>query len=101
MSIKKQILKSKPVCKVTFKLSKADVGNASGVAILGDFNGWNPTADVMAQLKDGSFSHTIELATGASYRFRYLADGANWFDDAEADAHENSEFGSINNVINA
>ena len=101
MSIKKQCLKSKPVCKVTFKLSKAEVGNASEVAILGDFNGWSPTADIMSQLKDGSFSHTIELASGASYHFRYLADGANWFDDTEADAYENSEFGSANNVINA
>ncbi|KAF0131993.1 MAG: hypothetical protein FD155_517 [Bacteroidetes bacterium] len=101
MSIKKQVLKSKPVCKVTFKVTKAEAGAAGEVAVLGDFNEWNPTADVMSKLKDGSFSHVIEVETGKSYHFRYLADGANWFDEPEADAHQTSEFGSANNVINA
>ncbi|HQO49220.1 MAG TPA: isoamylase early set domain-containing protein [Bacteroidales bacterium] len=100
MSIKKQALKSKPVCKVTFKLSKAEAAGANEVAVLGDFNEWNPTSDVMGKLKDGSFSHTIELEAAKSYRFRYLADGATWFDEAEADAQEASEFGSANNVLN-
>ncbi len=101
MSIKKQVLKSKPVCKVTFKVSKAEAGSAAEVAVLGDFNAWNPAADVMSKLKDGSFSHTIEMESGKSYRFRYLADGTTWFDEPEADAQESSEFGSSNNVINA
>ena len=101
MSIKKQLLKSKPVCKVTFKVSKAEAGAAGQVAILGDFNGWDATADVMSPLKDGSFSHTIELEQGKSYHFRYLADGANWFDEPEADGQASGEFGAANNVINA
>ncbi|MDP3445945.1 MAG: isoamylase early set domain-containing protein [Ignavibacteria bacterium] len=102
MSIKKQILKSKPVCKVSFKVSKEEAENAKEIAVVGDFNDWNKTADVMNKLKDGSFSHTIELASGASYKFRYLADGLKWFDEAEADKHTPSEFGdSVNNVIEA
>lgn len=100
MSIKKQVLKSKPVCKVSFKISKEQADHASEVALLGDFNEWNPLADIMNKLKDGSFSYTIELPTGSSYCFRYLADGSTWFDEPEADGYERGEFGAVNNVIN-
>lgn len=99
MSIKKQFLKTKPVCKVSFKVSKAEAGGATKVAILGDFNGWNPSVDLMNPLKDGSFSYTIEIETGNSYQFRYLADDKRWFDEAEADSHAANEFGALNNVI--
>lgn len=101
MSIKKQSLKSKPICKVSFKVTKEQAEGANEISIVGDFNNWNPAADVMNQLKDGSFSHTIELGSGASYRFRYLADGSRWFDESEADGVEVGEFGAANNLLNA
>ena len=101
MSIKKQVLKSKPVCKVTFKVTKAEAGAAGEVAVLGDFNEWNPTADVMSKLKDGSFSHVIEVETGKSYHFRYLADGASGFEEPHADAPHPSEFASAPKRIHA
>lgn len=101
MSIKKQVLKSKPVCKVSFKVTKDQAEGASQIAVVGDFNGWNPEAAVMSPLKDGSFSLTIELEAGNTYRFRYLADGERWFDEAEADGQEAGEFGASNNLINA
>ena len=41
MSIKKQFLKSKPVCKVTFSLTKEEALNAEKIQLLGDFNEWN------------------------------------------------------------
>ncbi len=100
MSIKKQFLKSKPVCKVSFKVSKAEAASASEIAIVGDFNAWDPKANTMNQLKDGSFSLTIELATPGNYRFRYLADNNRWFDETEADGQETNEFGTINNLLN-
>ncbi len=99
MSIKKQALKSKPVTKVSFKISKDQAVNASEVAIVGDFNNWNPTSDVMKPLKDGSFSHAMEIANDAEYQFRYVADQSNWFNDEEADKEISSVFGSINSVI--
>jgi methyl coenzyme M reductase subunit C len=40
MSIKKQYLKTKPVCKVTFRLKKAQACGARKVSIAGDFNQW-------------------------------------------------------------
>ena len=41
MSISKQYLKSRPVCKVTFVVSAAE---ANEVVVVGDFNEWNPEA---------------------------------------------------------
>jgi len=99
MSIKKQILKTKPVAKISFKVSKEEAQDASQVAIVGDFNDWNPEADVMKALKDGSFSHTVELSVGATYQFRYLADNSRWFNEVEADAQAGTAFGDAENSV--
>ena len=40
MSLKKQFLKSKPVCKVTFCLMEGDIQNAEKIQLLGSFNDW-------------------------------------------------------------
>jgi len=99
MSIKKQFLKSKPVCKVSFKLQKEQVQHASRVNVVGDFNNWNEDSDQLKQLKDGSFSHTVELETGREYQFRYLADGSSWFNDDEADRFVSSGHGDAQNGV--
>ncbi len=99
MSIKKQFLKSKPVCKVSFKVSKELANGALKVNIAGDFNNWNKTSDEFNALKDGSFSLAIDLETGHNYQFRYVLDGINWINDEAADAYQNGGFGSQNSVI--
>jgi 1,4-alpha-glucan branching enzyme len=99
MSIKKQFLKSKPVCKVGFKLSKDQAEGAAKVNLVGDFNGWNETADEMNSLKDGSFSITMDLETGRNYQFRYLIDGTTWINDEAADSFEPSGFGDAQNSV--
>lgn len=99
MSIKKQFLKSKAVCKVSFKISKEQAANASEIAIVGDFNKWNPEIEIMKPLKDGSFSHTLELATGAEYQFRYLADKKTWLDEEEADHFAETAFSDAKNAV--
>ena len=38
MSVKKQFIKTKPVCKVTFTVDAKDANTA---AVVGDFNNWN------------------------------------------------------------
>ncbi|MBK6345455.1 MAG: isoamylase early set domain-containing protein [Bacteroidales bacterium] len=99
MSIKKQFLKSKPVCKVSFKLTKDQVNNAGKVNIVGDFNQWNETSDELKPLKDGSFSQTFELESGREYQFRYLVDGTTWMNDEEADRYVNSGLGDSHNAV--
>jgi len=61
MSIKKQYLKSKPVCKVTFRLPEDTAGSAESANIVGEFNDWNIYATPMRKLKNGSFTVTIDL----------------------------------------
>lgn len=99
MSIKKQFLKSKPVCKVGFKLSKEQVADAGKVNLVGDFNNWNEASDVMNILKDGSFSLNLDLETGRNYQFRYLIDGGTWINDESADGYESSGFGDAQNSV--
>ena len=41
MAIKKQFLKSKPICKVTFSVPAEEANN---VVVVGDFNEWNTEA---------------------------------------------------------
>ncbi len=99
MSIKKQFLKSKPVCKVTFKVAKEAAYGASKVNLTGDFNNWNVNSDEMNALKDGSFSLTLDLESGREYQFRYLLDGTTWINDEEADGYRNSGFDSQNSLL--
>lgn len=99
MSIKKQFLKSKPVCKVGFKLSKEMAEGATKACLVGDFNGWNETIDEMNRLKDGSFSFSVDLETGRNYQFRYLLDGSTWVNDEAADEYQASGFGDAQNSV--
>ena len=85
MSLKKQFLKSKPVCKVTFTINADTIADGKEVALLGEFNNWDPSESSMRKLKDGSFTKTLELETGHEYQFRYLVDGQRWLNDADAD----------------
>ncbi len=99
MSIKKQFLKTKPECKVSFKLPAELAAGAMKAAIVGDFNNWNESADEMNQLKDGSFSATMNLETGRNYQFRYLLDGNHWVNDNDADGYQPSGFGDAQNSV--
>lgn len=99
MSIKKQFLKSKPVCKVTFKVEKDQANGAKKISVVGDFNGWDEKAGEMKALKDGSFTLNLDLETGQEYAFRYFVDGYTWLNEPEADAHVPSGFGDAQNSM--
>lgn len=95
--LKKAYSRAGNSCRVTFKLP-TEVG-AQSVALCGEFNDWNKSTHLMRQLKDGSFSLTITLEPGQSYRFRYWLDGERWENDWEADAYVANEFGSEDSVV--
>ncbi|GAB4411570.1 MAG: isoamylase early set domain-containing protein [Bacteroidia bacterium] len=99
MSISKKVLKSKPVCKVTFKVGKEEANGAEKVQLLGDFNEWSHDAEPMEKLKNGTFTATLELETGREYQFRYLVDGHTWLNEAEADKTVVSPFGDSSNSV--
>ncbi|HLF64052.1 MAG TPA: isoamylase early set domain-containing protein [Saprospiraceae bacterium] len=100
MSLKKQYLKSKPLCKVTFTLDKKHTNDAKNVSLLGDFNDWKEKkSNLMRKQKDGSFARTLDLEVGRVYQFRYLLDGETWFNDPKADGYALSEYGSENCLV--
>jgi 1,4-alpha-glucan branching enzyme len=98
--IKKQFLKSKPVCKTTFTLPAEAAPEANDVVLVGEFNEWNKEEGIsMKKLKDGTFKTTVDLEAGRSYEFRYLIDGQQWENDWEADAYQPNAYGEENSVV--
>jgi 1,4-alpha-glucan branching enzyme len=95
--LKKNFSKTGGKCRVTFDLPR-DVG-AKRVALCGEFNEWKPKSHRMKQRKDGSFSITLSLPAGQSYRFKYLVDGKRWENDWSADAYVPNTFGSEDSLV--
>jgi 1,4-alpha-glucan branching enzyme len=99
MGLQKQFLKSKPVCKVTFRLPKQVAGGAGAVHLVGEFNGWDTAATPMRKLKSGDFTVTLDLETGGEYQFRYLIDGDRWENDEAADRYMPSPYPGVDNSV--
>ncbi len=97
--IKKQYLKSRPVCKVTFNLPEVAAPGAKRVNIVGDFNNWDLRSTLMKRLQNGDFTATIELAKGREYRFRYLIENAKWENDWQADKYLPNPYGGNDSVV--
>ena len=96
MAIKKQYLKSKPVCKVTFTVPAK---KAKKVAVVGDFNKWNPKTGQLKKLKNGSFKGVVDLKKGNRYEFKYLVDDT-FVNEEQADGFVFNEFaGSENGIL--
>ena len=96
--IKKQFLKSKPVCKATFTFPADAAPEAKTVEILGDFNNWKDGVKMKKQ-KNGIFKAIVNLETGKEYQFRYLIDGETWENDWEADKYVSTPYGNENSVV--
>lgn len=98
--LKKQFLKNKPVCKVTFSLPVEAVTTGSDVRVVGDFNDWNWEQGLAMQLKKREYTAVAELATGRAYEFRYLVNNTDWENDWQADGYAPSPyFGADNSVL--
>ncbi len=96
MAIKKQYLKSKPICKVTFSIEAEE---ANKVAVVGCFNEWNSKKAPLKKLKNGTFKTTVDLEKDKSYEFRYIVDGE-FVNDVTADAYAWNDYaGAENGVI--
>lgn len=68
------------------------------VAVVGEFNDWDPTATPMRKRRDVVTAATT-LETGRRYTFRYLREDGEWINDETADAFEPNEFGTSNCVL--
>lgn len=95
--LKKSYSKTGAKCRVTFKLP-SDVG-ANAATLVGEFNEWDLATNPMKRLKDGSFSATLSLNAGETYRFRYLLDNERWENDWAPDGYIPNEFGSEDSIL--
>ncbi len=100
MAIKKQYLKTKPECKVTFEIPKEIAEKFQKASLVGDFNNWDPNATPMKRRrKDNAFYVTMNLLKDAEYQFRYLLDGETWINDEDADKHVATYYPDAENSV--
>ncbi|WP_019671108.1 isoamylase early set domain-containing protein [Eudoraea adriatica] len=95
MSIAKQYLKTKPICKVTFTVPAKD---AEKVAVVGDFNNWNPKGSMLKKLKNGTFKGTFDLPKEKTFEFKYIVDG-DFINETEADRYQWNDFAGSENAV--
>ncbi len=95
MSIKKQFVKTKPVCKVTFSFEAKE---ATSVSVVGDFNDWSPEKGELSKLKNGTFKGVFDLPKDASYEFKYIVDGV-YINDPESDSFVWNGFAGTDNGV--
>jgi len=95
MSIKKQVIKTKPVVKVTFSIEAKEANTA---AVVGDFNNWNQSEGELSKLKNGTFKGVFDLPKDNSFEFKYLVDG-NYFNEPQADSYRWNEFANAENSV--
>ena len=82
--------------KVTFAVPAEGVEGTA--AVVGDFNGWDPTVDTFRR-HDGWLTASVVVEPGRQYRFRYLAEGGHWFNDPEVGVYEPNGLGDENSVL--
>lgn len=86
------------LAKVDFTLQLSN-GKVRSVAIVGDFNNWNPDAN---QLKDpegnGIWSTSLTLRPGR-YEYMFIINGEEWITDPKAHRYTQDGFGNKNAII--
>ena len=95
MSIKKQFIKTKPICKVTFSVEAKEAKEAS---VIGDFNNWSVEEGALSKLKNGTFKATFDLIKDAAYEFKYVIDGK-FVNEPEADSFKWNDFAGTENSV--
>lgn len=95
MSLKKQYVKTKAVCKVTFSIEAKEATSAS---VVGDFNNWDVQAGALSKLKNGTFKGVFEMDKDNNYEFKYVVDGE-YINDSEADSYRWNDFAGAENSV--
>ncbi|MCC7362559.1 MAG: isoamylase early set domain-containing protein [Anaerolineales bacterium] len=83
--------------RVTFTMPA--LAGVTSLALVGDFNNWSITQDLLQPAADGSWSTAVTLAEGRTYQYRYFANGQAWHNDWQADAYVPNEYGSDNCLV--
>lgn len=95
--IKKQSVKKGNEVKVTFVLPGDHPYGT--VSVVGDFNGWDPDANLFGKRSNNTYSTAVTVRSGERHAFRYITDSGAWINDDEADSFEHTPFGSVNCIV--
>jgi anti-sigma factor RsiW len=72
---------------------------AASVALVGDFNGWNPRQNLMVRAShEGLWRTRVKLHPGV-YQYSFVVNGTVWEKDPQAKKHLADGFGGENSVI--
>jgi 1,4-alpha-glucan branching enzyme len=82
---------------VTFRVNDAELQDRR-ISVVGDFNDWDRTANLLWEQPGGTHSLTLALHPGR-YRFRYVTEHGRWFDDDTAHGYEQNGFGQRNCLL--
>jgi hypothetical protein len=74
---------------LTFVLPKDQPSGA--VSVVGDFNEWRPGTHTLVRRSNGTRSVKVAVTAGEKYRFRYLGEDGNWFDDPNVDVRDGQD----------
>ena len=87
--------------KITFTVPAANVMDAAGCVLLGEFNDWNLDRGIYLEKQaDGSMTAEVELTAGKDYQYRYLLSNGHWVnDDAEKITSAFSGFPVVNCIV--
>lgn len=84
--------------EVQFSL-RAGAEQISSVAVVGDFNDWNPNKHLLQdENNDGIWTASLRLEPGR-YEYMFILDGQKWVPDPEAYRYVRDGFGNKNAVI--
>ena len=89
-----------PICSAEVQFSlKINDSKAHTVAIAGDFNNWNPRANILEDPEgDGIWTGTLRLEPGR-YEYMFVLDGEEWFPDPNALRYVKDGFGNKNSIM--
>ena len=71
---------------------------AHHIALVGDFNGWSPTAHPLARTANGVWTVTVPLTPGR-HAYGYVVDDTLWVRDPRADVERDADYGRDHSVI--
>jgi len=96
--MKKTFSKTKPECKVTFKVPAEILGGSKKASVVGEFNDWSIEANPVRVVK-GEGTANIILEPGKTYQYKFVIDGERWENDPDADSYISNEFGEANSIV--
>ncbi len=86
------------LAEITFSM-RADASQVKSIAVVGDFNDWDPTRDLLTDVNnDGIWTVTLKLEPGR-YEYMFILDGQEWVPDPSAYRYVNDGFGNKNAVL--